>query len=233
MTERTRTIPFIAFLLLLLCGNESVRAQDYPIQPIPFTEVQISEPFWSHRLDVNRTVTILHAIAMCEKTGRVKNFELARDVLEGVRTSGQFCTTYGFDDSDLYKIIEGASYTLHTKYDAALDHQVDSLIAIIASAQEPDGYLYTMRSMKPSRTWAPQRWVNARTKGSHELYNLGHLYEAAVAHYEATGKRSLLDVALKSADLLCRTFGPDKIHTAPGHQVIELGLVKQNGRAHV
>ena len=142
--------------------------------------------------------------------------------------SGKFCTIYPFDDTDIYKTIEGASYSLSLYPDKPLENYIDSLIVKIGNAQEPDGYLYTARTINPEQphAWAgKQRWEREREL-SHELYNSGHLYEAAVAHYQATGKRNLLDIALKNADLVCSVFGHDKKHVAPGHQVIEMGLVK-------
>ncbi len=214
----------------LACATAGAAAQqlpaDYPYQPVPFTRVRIGDRFWGPRLETNRAVTIPAAFSLCEKTGRIGNFEAADSVLAGRIPKGQFCSRYGFDDSDVYKIIEGASYTLQTNPDPALEASLDSLIGKIARAQEPDGYLYTMRTVDPPKSWAKERWVNDRANSSHELYNLGHLYEAAAAHYAATGKRELLDVALKSADLLCHTFGPGGMRTVPGHQVIEIGLAK-------
>ena len=125
-------------------------------------------------------------------------------------------------------MIEGASYTLSVHPDPKLDAYVDGLIAKIAAAQEPDGYLYTTRTINPKEPhrWAgPERWVLERDD-SHELYNLGHLFEAAVAHYLATGKKTLLNVAIKAADLLVNTFGPGKRTTWPGHQITEMALVR-------
>jgi uncharacterized protein len=222
--------PPLALLLILalIPASHPARSQGRttPIVPVRFTDVRVDDEFWSKRLEINRTVSIPHALAQCEQTGRVRNFETADSILRGVIREGKFCGRYGFDDSDVYKVIEGASYALHTRYDAALDARVDTLIEKIGKAQEADGYLYTMRTIKPEASWAPERWVNDRMKGSHELYNSGHLYEAAVAHFYATGKRSLLDIALKNADLLVETFGPDRMHTVPGHEVTEIGLVK-------
>ncbi len=141
---------------------------------------------------------------------------------------GKFCTTFPFDDTDIYKTIEGASFSLSIFPDKKLELYIDSLIAIVAKAQEPDGYLYTARTIDPAHphAWAgPERWVKEREL-SHELYNSGHMYEAAAAHFAATGKRNFLDIALKNADLVCSVFGHDKLHTAPGHEVVEMGLVK-------
>lgn len=221
---------FVALRLLTLTAVLpailSAQPAGYPIAPVLFTDVRVDDDFWSRRLEVNRSVSIPHALAQCEETGRVRNFETADSVLRGLITEGKFCGRYGFDDSDVFKVLEGVAYALQTRYDPALDARADSLIEKIGGAQEADGYLYTMRTIDPEASWAPERWVNDRIKGSHELYNLGHLYEAAVAHFYATGKRNLLDIALRTADLLVATFGPDRMHTAPGHQVTEIGLVK-------
>ncbi|NJN82544.1 MAG: glycoside hydrolase family 127 protein [Caldilineaceae bacterium] len=138
-----------------------------------------------------------------------------------------------FNDSDVFKIIEGAAYTLQEQPDAQLDAYLDDLIATITAAQESDGYLYTARTIAERNGTVGQldperegqtRWSNLRV--NHELYNVGHLYEAAAAHFEATGKRSLLDVALKNADLIDAEFGPGKRLDVPGHQEIEIGLVR-------
>ena len=138
-----------------------------------------------------------------------------------------------YNDSDVFKIVEGAAYSLNLHPDPELDRYLDDLIAQFAGAQEPDGYLYTVRTIAerngtPERLQedreGPARWSNLRI--SHELYNVGHLYEAAVAHFRSTGKRSLLDIALKNADLIDRVFGPGKRADVPGHQEIEMGLVK-------
>jgi DUF1680 family protein len=132
-----------------------------------------------------------------------------------------------YDDSDVYKIVEGAAYTLSTHPDPELEKYLDDLIDNIAKAQESDGYLYTARTLGVNGGMAgPKRWSNLGS--SHELYNVGHLYEAAVAYWEATGKRTLLDVAMKSADLVDRTFGPapTQLKDAPGHEEIELALCK-------
>ena len=144
--------------------------------------------------------------------------------------SGKFCTIYPFDDTDIYKTIEGASFSLSLFPDAALKKYLDSLITIVGKAQEPDGYLYTARTINPDsvHAWAGKvRWEKEREL-SHELYNSGHLYEAAAAHYLATGQKNLLNIALKNADLVCSVFGPapEQKKVAPGHQVVEMGLVK-------
>jgi uncharacterized protein len=196
--------------------------QDYPVHAVPFTQVKLTDKFWLPKIETNRTVTIPASFERCENTGRVKNFTMAAE------KKGKFCTTYPFDDTDIYKTIEGASFSLAVHPDAKLDAYIDSLIVIIGKAQEPDGYLYTARTIDPANphVWAgTERWQKEREL-SHELYNAGHLYEAAAAHFMATKKRNLFDIALRNADLVCSVFGPDKKHVAPGHEIVEMGLVK-------
>ena len=200
---------------------------DYPIQPISFNRVTVDDSFWSPRLETNRTVTIPVDFQRCEETERILNFDRAAGVDAGDH-AGIF-----FNDSDVFKVIEGAAYSLQTHADPALDAYLDALIARIGAAQEPDGYLYTARTIRERQGHTDRlqadregltRWSNLRV--NHELYNVGHMYEAAVAHYEATGKRTFLDIALKNADLVCQVFGPDARHDVPGHQEIEIGLVR-------
>src|SRR5689334_1751945 len=208
-----------------------VRAQrtptDYPFQPVPFTAVRLNDVFWAPRIETNRRVTIPAAFQKCEETGRVNLFERAAQALRGEPHDTK-APGYPFDDTDLYKVIEGAAYVLSVQPDPQLDAYVDKMIAKIAAAQEPDGYIYTTRTIDPKNPhrWAgAQRWVNERND-SHELYDLGHLFEAAAAHYQATGKKNFLNVATKAADLLVRTFGPGKRTIWPGHQITEMALVK-------
>ena len=201
---------------------------DYPIKPVPFTAVHLNDEFWAPRIEINRTSSIPSAFEQCELTGRVKLFERAAAVLRGDTNVDRRPPGYPFDETDLYKVIEGASYSLSVTPDPKLDQYVDELIAKIAAAQEPDGYIYTTRTIDPKNPhrWAgPERWVFERDD-SHELYDLGHLFEAAVAHHLATGKPTLLNVATKAADLLVATFGPGKRTTWPGHQITEMALVK-------
>ena len=208
-------------------------AGDYPFQLAEMTNVAIRAGFWYPRFETNRIVTVQVDFRKSEETGRIRNFELA-----GERAGRGFQGT-PFDDSDVYKIIEGAAYTLSTYPDPELEKYLDDLIAKIAKAQETDGYLYTARTLcywrdacgKRKKDWrysmmGPTRWSHCA--GSHELYNVGHMYEAAAAYYWVTGKRTLLDVAIKNADLICRTFGPapDQLKFVPGHEEIELALCK-------
>ncbi|MGI4750128.1 MAG: glycoside hydrolase family 127 protein [Janthinobacterium lividum] len=203
-------------------GMVAAQNKDYAIQPVSITHIKLNDQFWSPKIETNRTVTIPASFARCENTGRVKNFEMA------AAKSGKFCTVYPFDDTDIYKTIEGASYSMAVHSDPKLAHYVDSMITIVSKAQEPDGYLYTARTIDPlhPHPWSgPERWVK-ESELSHELYNSGHLFEAAAAHYQATGKRNFLNIALKNADLLVETFGPGKRHVAPGHEIVEMGLVR-------
>ncbi|HVF99396.1 MAG TPA: beta-L-arabinofuranosidase domain-containing protein, partial [Chloroflexia bacterium] len=188
----------------------------------------MDDPFWASRIETNQSITIPLAFEKCEETGRVDNFRRAAEVLRGTPGADRTPPRLVWDDSDVYKVIEGDAYALSTRPDPALEEYVDGLVALIAAAQEPDGYLYTARTIDPETppTYAGSRRWELERKASHELYNLGHLYEAAVAHYQATGKRGLLEVALKSADLLDNTFGPGKESIWPGHQVAEIALVK-------
>jgi DUF1680 family protein len=207
---------------LSAAATAAAQHTDYPIQAVSFTKVKLTDSFWLPRLKINTDVTIPASFARCESTNRVENFEMA------AAKQGKFATTFPFDDTDIYKTIEGASYSLSLYPDKKLEAYVDELISKVAAAQEPDGYLYTARTIDPAHphAWAgKERWEKEREL-SHELYNAGHLYEAAVAHYEATGKKNLLNIALKNADLVCSVFGPGKRSVAPGHEIVEMGLVK-------
>ena len=202
--------------------TEKVLKKDYPVQPVAFTQVKLDDVFWTPRIETNRKVTIPYAFGKCEETGRINNFAIAGGLKEGEH-KGEF----PFDDTDPYKILEGASYCLSVAPDPNLDKYLDNLIALISAAQEDDGYLYTCRTNKSERLknwYGNARWE--KLDGSHELYNMGHLYEAAVAHWQATGKRTLLDVVTKNADFLCEQFGPGKVEKWPGHQIIEMGLAR-------
>ena len=222
----------LAFALAGLAPSPQATApspgRDYPVQPVPFTAVHLDDVFWAPRIETNRLVTIPFAFQQCELSGRVNNFVRAAAALRGETLADTKPPGYPFDDTDPYKVIEGASYALSVHPDPKLEAYVDDLVAKIAAAQEPDGYLYTTRTISPQspHPWAgKERWELERDD-SHELYNLGHLFEAACAHYQATGKRTLLDVAIKAANLLVETFGPGKRSIWPGHQIAEMGLAK-------
>ena len=185
----------------------------------------MTDHFWGQRLKTSREVTIPLAFRKSEETGRIKNFEKAAHPSEDYKVEG-----FSFDDTDIYKTIEGASYSLQTYPDKRLEKYIDSILAIVATAQEPDGYLYTARTMNPKHPhdWVgKERWVAVENL-SHEFYNLGHMIEGAIAHYQATGKRNFLDIAIKYADCVCRAIGnaPEQKRLVPGHQIAEMALVK-------
>jgi DUF1680 family protein/peptidoglycan/xylan/chitin deacetylase (PgdA/CDA1 family) len=194
---------------------------DYPIAAVPAPQVKLTDSFWAPKLETNRRVTIPHIMRENETSGRVDNFRKAARQMPGPYTGRRF------NDTDIYKVVEAASYALKARPDPVLEKKVDDLIALVAASQEPDGYLFPARTIDPKNPAAgagPERWVFEN--GSHELYNSGHLYEAAVAHFQSTGKKTLLDVAVRNADLVASTFGPKGRQAVPGHEVIEVGLVK-------
>jgi DUF1680 family protein len=195
--------------------------KDYPIQPVPLTSVRLTDRFWAPKSETNRTVTIPHIMHENEITGRLDNFLKAAGKESGAYEGQRY------NDTDVYKVMEAASWSLMAHPDAALSAKLDQLIAIVAAAQKPDGYLYNPRTVDPKNPApgaGPQRWSWLLT--SHELYDQGHMIEAAVAHYSATGKRNFLDVAIKSANLMVTTFGPDARRDVPGHEEVEIALVK-------
>ena len=199
--------------------SEPIR--EYPIQPVPFTQVSIQDEFWKARIETVINVTIPYDFEKCEETGRIDNFSKAAGLMDGAH-EGIF-----YNDSDVFKVVEGAAYALQIAPNPDLEAYVDGLIDKFAAAQEADGYLYTARTIDPANVperCGPERWSNLLV--NHELYNVGHMYEAAVAYFQATGKRTFLDVALANADLVAATFGVDKLRDVPGHQEIELGLVR-------
>lgn len=228
-----RKIWFLLALVGLLTGcnngqQSAVNGQlshGYPINPVPFTSVKVGDGFWGQRLKASREVTVPLAFSKCEETGRYRNFECAAHPSDTIHVGG-----FSFDDTDVYKTIEGASYLLQTYPDERLKQYIDSVLVIVAGAQEPDGYLYTARTMNPKHPheWAGnQRWEKVEEL-SHEFYNLGHMLEAAVAHYQATGQRNFLDIAIRYADCVIREVGPNEgqVVRVPGHQIAEMGLAK-------
>src|SRR5688572_16178421 len=162
------------FITIAISATGLAQTRDYPFTAVPFSDVHLSDNFWLPRLKINHNVTIPASFERCENTGRVKNFIMAAE------RKGKFGTTFPFDDTDIYKTIEGASFSLSLFPDKKLESYIDSLIVIISKAQEPDGYLYTARTIDPlhPHAWAgKERWEKEREM-SHELYNSGHLYEA-------------------------------------------------------
>jgi len=214
---------FIAGLIMSACSHTET---DYPISPVDFTKVKVTQGFWKKEIDTVTSVTIPFAFKKCEETGRVNNFIYAAGIKEG-----KFHGRFGFDDTDVYKIIEGASYALMTREDPRLKAYLDTLINYIAQAQEDDGYLYTPWTLKVNEYDTIHcsydnkgQFIGCRH--SHELYNAGHMYEAAAVHYLATGERSFLDVALKNADFIYDLCVNQGKNFYPGHQEVEIGLVK-------
>jgi DUF1680 family protein len=221
-------MPVLLSAWLLTVGSQigSAVPRDYPHQPVPFTRVQFTDAFWLPRMETNRTVTIPFAFKMCEDTHRIENFKVA-----GGLSDKPWQGDFGFNDSDVFKVMEGAAYALMVKPDPQLETTLEQVVSYVAAAQEESGYLYTAwtarardHQEKIGCCYHQEPWDNLES--AHELYNIGHMYEAAVAHHQATGKRSFLEVAIKSADLVCRTFGPGKNEGVPGHQEIEIGLAK-------
>jgi DUF1680 family protein len=223
--KRLHTISF-SMLFVVSLHAQTKPASGYPITPVAFTAVKVLEnTFWGQRLKASREVTIPLAFNKCEETGRYVNFEQAAHPSDKNVIGGR-----PFDDTDVYKTIEGASYELQTYPNKRLEQYLDSIIDIVAKAQEPDGYLYTARTANPEHphSWSgSSRWEKEEVL-SHELYNLGHLVEGAVAHYQATGKRNLLNIAIKFADCVCREVGdkPGQSCVVPGHQIAEMALCR-------
>jgi uncharacterized protein len=209
-----RRLPRFGWLIAFVGVNMVSSTHADSLTALPFQDVKITEGFWSKRIHTNRTATIEANLHQCDITGRIRNFAIAGKLEEG-KHKGLL-----FDDSDLYKVLEGIAYTLSIQRDAELEKRTDAIIDKIAAAQQPDGYLNTYYTLvKPK-----ERWKNIQY--GHEMYCAGHLIEAAVAYHQATGKRQLLDVAIKLADHIDRTFGPGKKVDVSGHEEIELALVK-------
>ncbi len=205
----------LAALVALIAPRAAAEAPPHrQLTAVPFTAVKLTGSFWAPRIATNREASLPHNFEWCESTGRIANFAKAGGLVEG-----KFEGIY-FNDSDVYKVLEGAAYSLADRRDPELEKTVDAVIAKIAAAQQENGYLNTYFTLvEPDK-----KWTNLAVR--HELYCAGHMFEAAVAHYRATGKRTLLEVALKKADLIDRIFGPGKRHDVPGHEEIELALVK-------
>lgn len=232
-SEKFNVLLLVSLIIVMIgCKAKSETAEvtaksDYPIQPLEFTKVRILDGFWKTRVDTASKVTIPYSFGKCEETGRIDNFIFAGGLKEGKFKGG-----FGFDDTDVYKIIEGASYSLMNTPDPDLEKYLDTLVSYISAAQEDDGYLYTPWTLKANDyadmvccSYSEEgRFLNSRW--SHELYNSGHMYEAAVAHYQATGKPDFLNVAIKNANLIYRLCVEEGQTFYPGHQEVELGLVK-------
>lgn len=227
----------LSFLIFVSCketkndvvqNKTSAKKAGYEIEPVNIQNVKLTDSFWLPIIKRVQEITIEYAIQKCNEEGRFENFLIA-----GKQKTGKVRGDMPFDDTDVYKIIEGASNTLISAPNPKLERVLDSMIAIVKIGQEADGYITTWRTINPAKppaTWVPviegKRWESLQI--SHELYNPGHLIEAAIVHYEATGKTNFLEIAIKAADMLVRTFGdnPGQVKGVPGHQIVETGLLK-------
>ncbi len=220
-----RLFLFISVLLATCAVQAQKFSYGYPYNPVPFTSVKVADGFWGQRLKASRETTIPLAFSKCEESGRYDNFVKATRPSDEYKVGG-----FSFDDTDVYKTIEGASYLLQTYPDKKLEKYIDSVLVLVAAAQEPDGYLNTARTMNPKH---PHAWMGGKRwekveELSHEFYNLGHMVEGAIAHYQATGKRNFLDIAIRYADCVCKNIGPNEgqLVRVPGHQIAEMALAK-------
>lgn len=215
------------------------RSNGYPITQVPFTAVKVTpNTFWGGRIHAAREVTIPLAFQKCEETHRYENFNMAAYTLqhpghEGLKTPKWDVSKFmgfSFDDTDVYKTIEGASYVLQTYPDKKLTAYIDSVLDIVAAAQEPDGYLYTARTINPEHPhhWSGKKRWETEDFLSHELYNLGHMVDAACAHYQATGSDKFLNIAKRYADCVVREVGAREGQACivPGHQIAEMALAR-------
>lgn len=227
------------FCFISLFAATASAQSGYPYTQVPFTSVKITpNTFWGDRIQAAREVTIPLAFSKCESEHRYKNFEMAAYTLQhpghpGLQTPEWDVAKFmgfSFDDTDVYKTIEGASYVLQTYPDAKLKAYIDSVLDVVAAAQEPDGYLYTARTINPEHPhqWAAKNRWEAEEHASHELYNLGHMVDAACAHYQATGSTKFLDIAKRYADCVIKEVGPKpgQACVVPGHQIAEMALAR-------
>ena len=237
---------FLAVLTLTAVAAEAqtTAGNGYPYTQVPFTAVQLTpNTFWGDRVRAAREVTIPLAFSKCESERRYKNFEMAAYTLQhpghdGLQTPQWDVSKFmgfSFDDTDVYKTVEGASYVLSGMNRKSpefrrLSHYVDSVLDIVGAAQEPDGYLYTARTINPRHPhgWSGQKRWELEEVLSHELYNLGHMVDAACAHYQATGSRKFLDIASRYADCVVREVGArtGQACVVPGHQIAEMALAR-------
>ena len=239
MKRLTTIVCCLALVMTVQAKKEATRTNGYPITQVPFTAVKVTpNTFWADRIRAAREVTIPLAFQKCEETHRYENFKMAAYTLqhpghEGLSTPKWDVAKFmgfSFDDTDVYKTIEGASYVLQTYPDAKLKQYIDSVLDIVAAAQETDGYLYTARTINPEHPhgWAAHKRWAAEEHASHELYNLGHMVDAACAHYQATGSDKFLNIAKRYADCVIREVGAKdgQACVVPGHQIAEMALAR-------
>lgn len=213
---RVRTpLAVIPLSLVSTLGFSVEVPKDYPVATVPLPKVKVTDGFWKQRIDSHFQHGLDHAIEQCVKTGRIENFEIAAGLKQGEHQGA--C----FNDSDVYKIIEGMAYSVNGPMKPEQRKFLDDFIAMLPKAQMDDGYLYTFYQVKGE---LQNRWTNIAHM--HELYCAGHLIEAGVAHHRMTGKRDLLDVCIKVADHIDRTFGPGRKGDPPGHQEVEMALAE-------
>ena len=211
----SRRLKLLALLSILALASSCGTPESYTvIQRVPIGAVTLTDGFLKDRVDLNNEVTIRSCYDRCEETGCIDNFYIAAGLKEGLYRGN------GSKDTDVYKTIEAVAYALQSKSYPELKEYTDKLIDVVAAAQEEDGYLNSI-AQTLDQTRPP---IESRRDAS--LYFSGHLYEAGVAYYQATGKRTLLDVCIKNADLVCATYGPGKREEPSGHPEIEIGLVK-------
>ena len=204
---------FILLSIICLTACTEKQTSLKKINQVDFSKVQITDKFWSPRLERHTSVTLPVCIDQIEnQTGRIRNFENA------AKGEGEHSGIF-FDDSDVYKAVEGMAYSLINHPDATLEAKTDEWIDKFAAAQQPDGYINTFYTL----TGLDKRWSNM---DKHEMYCAGHMIEAAVAYYQATGKRKMLDVCIRMVEHMMSVFGPGKRNWVPGHEEIELALVK-------
>ena len=239
-----------AVVVPTMAKNAKTLGNGYPFTQVPFTSVKISQnTFWGARLKAAREVTVPLAFSKCESEHRYKNFDMAAYTLQhpnhpGLDTKEWDVSKFmgfSFDDTDVYKTIEGASYILQTYPNKKLKAYIDSVLDVVGAAQEPDGYLYTARTINPKHPhqWSGnKRWVKDE-EASHELYNLGHMVDAACAHYQATGSTKFLNIAKRYADCVVKEVGPNpgQATIVPGHQIAEMDeakyLLDYRGKTHI
>jgi hypothetical protein len=219
----------ILLLTVCLMGLNSSLMATGEIKQVPFTDVQVKDQFWKQRLDVMRNTTIRYAFQKCTDAGQLRNFEYAGKIVSGEKKVGEvkFQSGNPYDDAEVYKVLEGASYVLTTQKDTELEAYCDGVVDLICSAQEPDGYLQTNFTIhNPLHPWYEGEKWKMDWNLSHETFNVAELIEAAIAYYMATGKDKLLNCARKAADNMLSVFNENGIKMAPGHAVVEMALVR-------
>ena len=200
--------------IAMAAGIAGAAEQEWTVERVPYDRVEVREGFWKQRLETNREHSIPHVLQLCEETGRIRNFARAAGLDDSEREGAVY------NDSDVYKLMEGMAYALEGHTGNVMRSRLEQVTSLVDRAQQPDGYLNTYYTLR-----APdERWTNLAA--DHELYCAGHLAEAAIAHYERTGKEHFLDIARKFTQLIDKRFGPDARHGVPGHEEIELALVR-------